>query len=126
MARQCTSCGADLPVELGRGRPRSKCVDCSPPRRLAVADEPAPAPVQAAGLLAKVRRQLEDAGRQDTVCGIAALEAARSLEDDELTGSARAQLLAVMTRSAAEALEGSAKPDALLDELRARRERASG
>lgn len=99
-------------------------MDCSPPRRLAVADEPAP--VQAAGLLAKVRRQLEDAGRQDTVCGIAALEAARSLEDDELTGSARAQLLAVMTRSAAEALEGSAKPDALLDELRARRERASG
>lgn len=125
MARQCTSCGADLPVEQGRGRPRSKCVDCSPPRRLAVADEPAP-PVQAAGLLAKVRRQLEDAGRQDTVCGIAALEAARSLEEDELTGSARAQLLAVMTRSAAEALEGSAKPDALLDELRARRERASG
>ena len=125
MARTCSACGAALPVEQGRGRPRVKCTDCSPPRRLAVADEPLPPPAPV-GILDKVRRQLEDAGRQDTVSGIAALEAARSIEQDDLTGSARAQLLSVLTRSAADALEGSAKPDGLLDELRARRDRASG
>lgn len=34
----CTLCSGPLPAPLGRGRPRSRCERCSPPRRKATAN----------------------------------------------------------------------------------------
>ena len=31
-AKSCAQCGAPLPIQVGRGRRRTKCATCSPPR----------------------------------------------------------------------------------------------
>ncbi len=93
--RNCTKCGAALPIATGRGARRKMCATCSPsrPRR-----KPPLAPAVVKAVAAEpgtvtdaTRAALVEAGALGTPMGQAALVLARRLDDDREPVSALAQ-----------------------------------
>jgi len=136
MAKRCVDCPEILQPQIGRGRPRIRCPQCSVKRRgksLTVAPTPLgpppgpESPLEAlTGLAAGVRAELEAAGRADSVDGMAAIHAAETLDRQDVSGAARASLLREMRTAAADALRAAAPAGGVLDELRRRRDQKSG
>jgi hypothetical protein len=125
MAASCAACGGPLPPP-GRGRPRTKCLRCAPPRR---SRAPSPAPAaepahgSAGGIVGAVRRELGAAGRLDTSLGLAAVALAERIADGEDRGSALAALVKQLGATMADALRNAAVEGDEVDELRERRAR---
>lgn len=123
-ARTCAKCGALLPIQVGRGRRRTKCVTCSPPRkstrRAPVATLPA---VDGESLVDATVAELERAGVESSALGRAALLLARRIESGQDGGSAVASLVKQWQDTMARATAG-AEPQAVstLDQLRQRRD----
>lgn len=133
MAKSCTQCGGPLPVQTGRGRRRTKCAACSPPRKqsgASAAGVKCPvAPATGAGLLKATTAELESAGVLATTAGQAALLLAERIEFGENSGSAVAMMVRQLHETMSRALSGQAEQLDPVDELRARREerrRAAG
>lgn len=135
--RKCESCGAVMPAQQGRGRPRKVCEACRPTRSAARVvqlgggaeveireparkrDEPA--------LVAAVRAQLIDAGREATVDGVLALELAGRIVDRMTTGAAVATLSRELAATLERAVRGAkVEADPVLDFVAKRAERAAG
>ena len=133
MQRSCDACGVIYEAQT----PRS--MTCSPTckkRRQRGARAPAkvttlapPAPVESAGLVAAVTRELTDGDRLDTALGQATMALARRVEDDRDTGSALASLVGRLEATLAAALKGVGAPTSKVaqrrDELAARRARGA-
>lgn len=122
MPRTCAICGGPLPPP-GRGRPRTKCLDCAPRRGASqAARDIAARPAPKAGTLAgAVVRELEAAGRLDTSAGLAAVVLAQRIAAGEDTGAGIAAMAKQLGATMADALRGVAVEGDPLDELRARR-----
>lgn len=130
-AHNCASCGVELPVPKGSGRPRTKCESCSPtrerdtrrraPHKLAEV-APLEPPRKSGGLLEATRAQLEAAGRLDTIAGQAALVLAEQLVSGQHSGAGYAALVKELRATIAEALDGAAVVDDPLDEIKRRRD----
>ena len=123
MQRKCASCGRSYQA----ARPNSKfCGDTCrkraqrSPKSATVKPVKAP-PVLAVGLGAVTARELEDAGRLDTVLGQAALVLARRIESPMETGASIASMTKQLRETLADALKGAAMAADPLDELRNRR-----
>jgi hypothetical protein len=111
-------CGAEIPPQQGRQRPRKKCVTCSPPR-----NRPSTVPkiglAAASEKTASARRSIAVAtladltavDRQDTTAGITALHLAELLDAGGYNAQGAASLVKAHRESLAVALEGTA-PDA--------------
>jgi len=93
--RSCAKCGAQLPVETGRGARRKMCATCSPsrPRRKpqppAVVVEVVSQPIGC--VLDATRAALVESGRLGSPMGQAALVLAKCIDDDDHPLAARAQ-----------------------------------
>ena len=112
--RTCAKCGADLPLESGRGRRRKMCQTCSPskPRKSnnpAQISDVAAAPV--GSVLAATRAALTRSGGLGTPMGQAALVLAARIDDanEPLAAITQAtkQLAATLTPMAQPAAETS-------------------
>ena len=83
--RLCATCGADMPLETGRGRRRKFCPTCSPsrPRRKPEPSEAVTRAVTApaGSVLDATRAALVQSGRLDTPMGQAALVLASRIDD---------------------------------------------
>ena len=125
--RVCEVCGAVLPVQTGRGRPRRKCVQCSPRKKVSqkVAPQPVPPAHAPESLTAAVEAEIAAAGQAGSATALLALEYARRIEDggDAAAGIAslgkQLQALLVSMRQAATAASPTVSK---LDEIRARRD----
>lgn len=123
----CRDCGAQIPKAVGRGRQRTYCEICSPPRR-----KKPPAPRQAAdktdpptacgSIHAATLATLEQAGRTDTPLGATALLLAQRLDADQDSGSAMAAMAKQLGATLEDATRGAQIAMSPLDELRARRD----
>lgn len=132
MERLCVSCGAPLPAPKSSGRPRTKCESCSParardarrraPHKLAEVAPLESSPTRPSGLLGATRRQLEDAGRLDSIAGQAALVLAEQLVNGQHSGAGYAALVRELRATIAEALDGAAVANDPLDEIKLRRD----
>ena len=130
--RNCSKCGAKLPLQQGRGRRRSMCEACSPARQRSDRGKPAKVaavvPIDvtpgARSVLASVTEELTAAGMLDSHQGQLALVLARRIEQGDDTGAALSQMVRQLRETMTSAL-GAAEPEAVdpLDELRGRRER---
>lgn len=120
--RKCSKCGADLPLQTGRGRRRKMCEMCAPPRRRQ-APAQTTAPTASGGSLTEaVRAELDAAGLLGTAGGFQALALAQRIDADQEPGAALAalnkELRAQMNALGAAETEPVADP---VDELKARR-----
>lgn len=133
--RKCESCGAVMPAQQGRGRPRKVCEACRPTRSAARVvqlgggaeveireparkrDEPA--------LVAAVRARLVDADRADSIDGLVALELAGRIVDKVTTGSAVAALTRELDAAMARAMVGVKVAEDPVDRFKERRDRAA-
>lgn len=122
-ARTCAKCGALLPVQVGRGRRRTKCATCSPPRKSTRRAPVATLPVDGESLVDATVAELERAGVESSALGRAALLLARRIESGQDGGSAVASLVKQWQDTMARATAG-AEPQAVstLDQLRLRRD----
>jgi hypothetical protein len=112
-------CGGTCRQRAARGSPVPKIV---PEETAENREKPVIHP-----LIAATRRELEDAGKIDTVIGQQALRLAEKLTSPFDSGSAAAAVSKELGRVMAEALADVAKRSDSLDELAARRmQRASG
>ena len=124
MQRKCESCKRAYQAT----RPNSKyCGDTCrkraqrSPKSTTVKSPRVPHPVLA-GLGAVTARELEDAGRLDTVLGQAAMVLARRIESPMETGASIASMTKQLRETLTDALKGAAMAADPLDEIRARRE----
>lgn len=124
MTRSCTKCGAPLPLQVGRGRPRSKCATCSPSRAKVRQPVTVDLPTTGRGLTDATRATLVAAGLADSPEAHMALRLAERIEADSDSGASLAalvkQLRETLTAALASAQDRAADP---LDELAAKRER---
>lgn len=128
-ARTCAQCGVTLPTPV-RGRPRTKCMSCSPPRERdkrrradvvpitpdAPPDEP-DGPVTRSTLDVLTRAE-----RVTTPSGQVALALARRIDKAADSGSSLAALARQLSETMTEALVGVVLEPDKVDELRARRD----
>jgi len=132
MANTC-GCGREIPPQVGPGRPRTKCDECSPKRirnrgrasvvRLAPAATgggPA-APEPDGSLSGTVRAQLAAHGRDTTPDGVLALTLAASIDQGTHTGSSLAALAREFRTVLAAALEGTSPEADVIDGIFGRR-----
>jgi hypothetical protein len=126
--KTCKQCGAPLPLQSGRGRPRTRCTTCAPsaaPKRRTTT-----APVTGDGVLAATRAELDAAGVAGTSAGQAALSLAAAIDSGEEHGASLAALVkqhGATMRAAVPESQPDADPIQLLrDELAARREYRAG
>ncbi len=132
MAALCRDCGAEIPPQIGRGRPRVRCEACSPSK---VEQRPAPVvkmPLQLPTpadcpntFYEAIYQKLAEVGQQDSVYAVIALRAADTI-DGGVSGSAEAVLLDRVSRNVEMAMKGAPRAASKLDELRQRRERRTG
>lgn len=114
---QCRKCGAAIPASAGRGRPRSMCAECSPPRkpsrpRLELLERVVAAvPVDRdppVSVVEAVERELSASGRRWSAAGMTCVLLAQRMEDAEgEPGAVMAQLARQLHASMAEALADS-------------------
>ncbi len=141
MDRVCEGCGETFELTSGPGRPRRKCVKCSPPERRNEREPdppqvhvlPAPPPIRRVepslgpDVAATTVQALEDAGRLDTPLGAIAVRLATMLATGDHVASGAAALSKELRAALGEALAGAGKKADSLDELSKRRGRkASG
>lgn len=100
----CAQCGGPIPPTAGRGRPRTKCLTCSPRRgakaRHLAAVEPIqppakPEPVEYDTVADAVAAELAAAGARWTSAGMAAMVLAARIDE---SGAEPAAGLAALTR----------------------------
>ena len=129
--RTCTKCGTVLPLQSGKGRRRTLCEACSPPRRRTapplqpVAGTPAPA----GGVAAAVAAELAEIGMSDGHLGRLALALAERIDTGQEPGAALAALTRQLrdTMHAARAAAPQDEGENLLEALRRQRaERLQG
>ncbi len=111
-------CGAEIPPQQGRQRPRKKCVTCSPPRNrpstvpkiglAAGSERTAPA---RRSIAASTLADLTAVDRQDTTPGITALHLAELLDAGGYNAQGAASLVKAHREALGLALEGTT-PDA--------------
>ena len=124
MQRKCAQCGRSYAA----ARPNSRFCGDTCRKRAQRSPKPTVAkPVKASvalagGLGAVTARELEDAGRLDTVFGQAALVLARRIESPMETGSSIASMTKQLRETMVDALKGAAVAADPLDEIRARRD----
>lgn len=127
--RKCESCGAVMPAQQGRGRPRKVCESCRPTRSAARVVQLDGEPVRKRdepALVAAVRAQLVDAGREATVDGVLALELAGRIVDKMTTGAAVATLSRELAATLERAVRGArVEADPVADLTARRAERAA-
>jgi len=121
-------CGRAIPPRTGPGRPRTRCLICSPPegpRRKPELVTATDAVEPGSGRLAAATAvELDAAGRSGTAAGVAALWAAEAVDAASgETGAGKAALLKAHREALTVALAGAARAADGLDELRDRRER---
>ena len=125
---KCRDCSANLPPHVGRGRPRTRCAECSPARNRG--RKPAPVvsfPVlqtPPADVVEAARRELTAAGRAESSAGLAALVLAQRLHDSLTDSSVNCAAVAKQFSAAmAEAMAEAAKAEDVdeLEMLRRRR-----
>ena len=129
MGRTCRDCGAEIPPASGRGRPRARCADCSPPeKRKPVAEPtqvmqlpPQPPSQGEPGLVAAYRDQLDERGVLDTPEGAQVLHLATLLQAGPHTASGAAALSRELRAAAEAALRHAAPAADRFDEIAARR-----
>jgi hypothetical protein len=108
----CT-CGAEIPPQEGRHRPRKKCVKCSPPRkrpptvpRIGLPDKPSTtAPRRSIATSTLSDLQLVD--RHETTAGITALHLADLIDGGRYNAQGAASLVKAHREALALALEGT-------------------
>lgn len=125
----CVKCGKPLPPQLGHGRKRTKCLECSPRDDSYVPVTRIPIPLDSIepgkGRLASVTRGLlSDLGKLDTPLGQLALFHAELL--DAGCGSQTAAVSREYRAAFADATKGVQGGSTALDELRARRAKRAG
>jgi hypothetical protein len=123
-ARDCAKCGRPLPLQVGRGRRRTKCETCSPVRKPAKrVTVLAPLPTGGESLVAATLAELERADVMSSALGQAALLLARRIEAGDDSGSAIASLVKQWQDTMGRATAG-AEPQtvSLTDQLKARRD----
>jgi len=129
--RTCTKCGTVLPLQSGKGRRRTLCEACSPPRRRSapplrpVAGALAPA----GGVAAAVAAELAEIGMSDGHLGRLALALAERIDTGQEPGAALAALTRQLrdTMHAARAAAPQDEGENLLEALRRQRaERLQG
>lgn len=134
-ARSCSVCGKPLPPIVGQGRPRTKCVTCSPVRKSNAARTPhkareLPAPivpeVPVGSLLTATRARLEALGLLDDPSGVAAMALAQRVDAGADSGASMAALVRQHAASMADAAGHAAVADDPLDELARRRDEKRG
>lgn len=129
--RKCAKCGANIQLQQGRGRRRSMCVTCSPPRNRGTSKaasvtalSPTSDEAVARSVVDSITRELREAGMLSSHQGQCALLLAERIEVGEDTGAALAQLVRQLRETMASALASAAPAEVdPLDELRAKRER---
>lgn len=122
MLRKCDTCGREYGAKTARSR---FCSDVCRVRKFRGA---APAPgveCAASPLVSAARRELEAAGRLDTVLGQQVLLLAARLSGTD-TGAAVAALSRELRATMAEALRGVRRGADPVDDLRGRRDRKRG
>lgn len=125
--RKCEKCGANIPLQQGRGRRRRMCETCSPsrkPKSRPTATASAAGLSDRSGVVSTVTAELIAVGMLESHQGQLALVLANRIETGDDTGAALAQMVRQLRETMASALS-SAEPEAVdpLDELRAKRER---
>ena len=130
--RTCTKCGTVLPLQSGKGRRRTLCEVCSPPRRRTapplqpVAGTATPVPP---GVAAGVAADLAEMGMSDGHLGRLALVLAERIDSGQEPGAALAALTRQLrdTMRAAKAAAPQDEGENLLEALRRQRaERLQG
>lgn len=130
MSNTCKSCPNPLPDVPLRGRPRTHCLTCRPPRLApvqvlaAVQAEAAKRPA-VASLVEQVTAELEAAGQLDTVDGRAAVLLASKAEGVMTNASQAAAAVRELRTVMAAALQGAKAADGI-DELGAKRRQVAG
>lgn len=121
--RVCADCGGPLPVQPGRGRRRTMCEKCSPPRRRGAAPRPKVVdfPITEGGAYEATRERLLEADRINTPLGKIALGLAQRFDAAVDSGSGFAALAKQLEATLESATRGADVVASPMDELRARR-----
>lgn len=137
MPRTCANpdCGAEIPPQRGRARPRKYCETCRPSRgtpnprvvkltrNVSVSEQgDDPASGAETGLVTAYGRQLAAADRLETPEGAHVMHLARLFAAGNHTASGAASLSRELRAALAEALKGAPAAADKLDELAARRQ----
>lgn len=130
--RTCRKCGSPLPLQTGKGRRRTLCEVCSPPRRrpstaTLVTPRPRPRGTEDQGLTVEqaTENALREAGVLDSPLSRLALILSRRIDTEQEPGSALAQLVRQHRETLASALLGVEPAEDLDDPVTlARRRRA--
>ena len=124
--KQCEKCGNPLPIQLGRGRRRKFCPDCSRSKGKPTATSK-PQPVEVSGIYAATRAELEAAGVINTSEAQAALLLANRIESEIDPGSAIAQMVRSLRESKHAALSAT-EPEVAdpVDEFTSKRREREG
>lgn len=136
MAAGCRLCGAPLPIQVGRGRRRTKCEACSPPKATRALEARAAAVTDARDVVAAVTNELTSANVLGSVAGQSALILAARLHrggvdgPDGLvpdSGSAVAAMVKELRTTMVSALAREIPAEDPIDEIAKRRaERRAG
>ncbi len=122
--RLCADCGGPLPVQSGKGRRRTFCERCSPPRRQkSVTPLPTivPSVPQGNSCETATRESLDAVDRIDTPMGQAALALARAVDSGQESGSGLAAVVARLDATIASATSDVRAHGDAVDDLMARR-----
>lgn len=126
--KTCKQCGAPLPLQSGRGRPRTRCLSCSPSAKRPTTA--APSVTTVSGVTAATLAELDAVGAAGSSAGQSALRIAAAIDSGDEHGASLAALvkqLGVTMRAAVGTEQAEADPiQALRDELAARREHRTG
>jgi hypothetical protein len=117
-----------------RGRPRSKCLICKPPRKrpkppptspvLPTLIPPKPAePSGRPSLSSRTLVELAGAGRESSAAGVRALMLAEAVDAGGYNAQGMAALMKAHEQALSVAMEGAPRAADAVDELRRRRER---
>lgn len=124
--RQCATCGKSFTVPAQNRR--QHCIPCKPPRKvsgvtrigapdLSLVVQPGTGVIES-----RVRGELEDMDRAESVAGALAMRLARQLDVEATTGSQAASLSKMILELLARASEGVEPPADWLDEIAERRQ----
>lgn len=125
--RTCSKCGADLPLQTGRGRRRKMCEMCAPPRRRQAPTAATPTAASGGSLTEAVRAELDAAGLLGSAAAFQALALAQRIDADQEPGAALAALnKELRTQLNAMRTTGGDEIADPVDELKARRASRTG
>ena len=118
-------CGVEIPPQIGRQRPRKKCVKCSPPRgrpptvpRIGLAagsEKVAPTSGVRRSIAASTLGDLERVDRHETTAGITALHLAELIDAGGYNAQGAASLVKAHREALGLALEGTTPTADVID-----------